>query len=76
MAITLKVKNGTIKLPKNVQKQWKRADVVLFPSHDTLVLKRLQKPLGKLSDIVGRISLPQMKTREIEREITAYRQGK
>ncbi len=75
MATTLKVKNGIIRLPKNVERQWNQADAVLFPSRDTLVVKRVQKPLGKLSDIPNRISLPRMKAREIEREITAYRRG-
>ena len=42
---TTKVKNGTITLPKEFRKSWKGADVFLFSSADTLIVKKVQKPL-------------------------------
>lgn len=42
---TTKVKNGTITLPKEFRKSWKEAEVFIFPSTDTLIVKKIQKPL-------------------------------
>lgn len=39
---TLKVKNGMIKLPKEIQKAWKQAAVLVRFSSDTVILKRVQ----------------------------------
>lgn len=39
---TLKVKNGSIKLPKNLQNAWKDAEVFVRLSGDTVVLKKVQ----------------------------------
>lgn len=41
---TLKVKNGTITLPKELKSNWKNASVFLRVSPDTVVLKKIQRP--------------------------------
>ena len=46
---TLKVKNGTIRLPKELQKAWKNAEVYIRVSEDTAILKRIYQP-GKIFD--------------------------
>jgi len=71
---TLIIKNGMIKLPKGIQRAWKQVEVVIFPSKDTLVVKKVQKPIRKLSEIAERISLSRMSSQEVEKEITSYRQ--
>lgn len=73
---TLKVKNGTITLPKTLQKAWKQAEVILFPSHDTLIVKKVQRPAGKLSGIAHGVSSPLISARELNKEIVAWRKGK
>lgn len=75
-ATTLKVKNGTITLPKALQKAWKQAEVMLFPSDDTLIVKKVQKPAGKLSGVARRVSSPPLSADELNKEIAAYRKGK
>ncbi|MCD6528202.1 hypothetical protein J7K44_01020 [bacterium] len=40
-----KIKNGKIVLPENLQKSWKGRQVFLFPFKDTLIIKKIQKPL-------------------------------
>lgn len=42
---TTKIKNGIIVLPKELKKSWKGAEVFIFPSDDTLVVKKIQRPL-------------------------------
>lgn len=42
---TTKVRNGNISLPEEIRKSWKGADVFIFPSNDTLIVKKIQKPL-------------------------------
>jgi hypothetical protein len=73
---TLKVKNGTIKLPKALQNAWKQAEVILFPSDDTIIVKKVQKPTGKLSGIARRVSSPPMNAQELNKEVAAYRKSK
>jgi len=73
---TAKVKNGMIVLPKELRKSWKGVEVFVFPNKDTLIIKKIQKPLPKLSDLASRIFSPKMSQREIEREIQAYRKKK
>jgi len=41
---TIKIKNGNLILPKELRKSWKGAEVFIFPSDDTLVVKKIQKP--------------------------------
>jgi len=76
MQTTLKVKNGVIRLPKELQKAWKQAEVMLFPSDDTIVVKKLQKLPSKLSEIATRLTLPRSKSGDIEKEIKMHRNGK
>ena len=75
---TAKVKNGEIRiaLPKKLRKTWKGADVFVFPAEDSLLLKRIQKPLAKLSDLASRISSSKMSQKEINKEIQAGRKNK
>lgn len=40
---TLKVKNGTITLPKELQKVWEDADFVVRASYDSVILKKMTK---------------------------------
>lgn len=70
---TLKIINGTIRLPKELQRSWKQAQVLLFPSKDTLIVKKVQKSIQKLSEVAERITLSSMSEREIEKEIAEYR---
>jgi len=73
---TTKVKNGMIILPKEFKKAWKKTEVFIFPSKDTLIIKKIQKPLSRLSDLALRISSPKMGFKEIEKEIQSYRKKK
>lgn len=70
---TAKVKNGTIILPKKLRKAWQKAEVFIFPNPDTLIIKKIQKPLSRLSELPSRISSPKMSQKEIEKEIQACR---
>lgn len=73
-----KVRNGKISfnLPRKLQKTWKEAEVFIFQNEDTVILKRIQKPLAKLSDLVSKISSSRMSQKEINEEIQAYRKNK
>ena len=73
---TTKVKNGTITLPKELRKTWKRAEVFVFSNKDTLIIKKAYKPLSRLSELASRISTPKMSCKEIEKEIQSYRKNK
>lgn len=42
-AIT-KVKNGTIVLPKIIQRSWQGASVFIKPSNDGILIKKVSKP--------------------------------
>lgn|SRR3989338_9143159 len=71
----IKVKNNTVTLPRGLGKTWKNADVALVvpPSDDTLILQRIRKARGRLSEIATRNPLPRMSRQAVNREITAYR---
>ncbi|MGB2762585.1 MAG: hypothetical protein WBC21_03570 [Minisyncoccales bacterium] len=73
---TVKIKNGTITLPEKIRKSWKGAEISIFPSKDTLIVKKIQKPLSKLSDLAQRISSPKMSQKEVEKEVQYYRKNK
>lgn len=75
-AATAKVKNGTITLPKKNFKRPGRKQGFLFFFKDTLIVKKMQKPLSNLSAVAKRISLPKMSKKEIEKEIQNYRKNK
>lgn len=73
----IKILNGAIKLPKFLQKSWAGGNVLLFPSKDTLVVKRIQKPSVKLSETAGRVvALPKFTSRQVQKEIEVYRRGR
>lgn len=42
MTTTLKVKNGVIRLPRQLQRNWSGAEVLVRATNDTVVLKRLR----------------------------------
>jgi len=73
---TTKVKNGIITLPKKLWKAWKKGEIFIFPNKDTLIIKKVQKPLSRLSNLASRISSPKMSQKEIEKEIQTYRKNK
>ncbi len=70
-----KVKNGSITLPKKLWKTWKGAEVFVFPNEDSLVVKKVEKPLSRLSDLASRISSPKMSQKEISKEVQSYRKN-
>jgi len=70
---TAKVINGSLTLPREIGQLWERADVLLVPSDDTLLVKRIGKPLKKLSDVAERIATPAMATNAIQEEVDQYR---
>ncbi len=43
---TGKIKNGAIVLPRSLRKAWQKTDVLVFTADDTLIIKKVQKPLG------------------------------
>lgn len=71
-----KIQNGTIVLPKSLRKTWQKGDVFIFPSQDTLIVKKVQKSLSRLSDLASRVSSPKMTQKEIQKEIQDYRKTK
>jgi virulence-associated protein VagC len=73
---TATIKDGKIILPAKLRKPWKKAKVFIFPSDDTLIVKKAQKPLSNLSDLASRVSLPKMSKKEIEKEIQSFRKNK
>lgn len=75
MSKTLTTKNGSITLPKKLGRKWSNVSVFIVPSKDTLVIKKMQKPLGRLSDIARKNTSRRMSRRTIERQIRAYRRS-
>lgn len=75
-AIT-KIKKNAVSLPRRLRKAWNEADVaVVAPSQgDTLILKRIRKPVQRLSEIAERNTLRPMNRQAVNREIAAYRSG-
>ena len=73
---TATIKDGKITLPEKLRKPWKKAKVFIFPSNDTLIVKKVQKPLSNLSDLASRISSPKISEREIKKEIQSYIKNK
>ena len=71
----LTIKNSVVTLPREFEKRWNNAEVAVVssPTEDTLILKRLQKPVQSLSTIAARNTRPPMSRGTINREIRAYR---
>lgn len=63
-------------LPKKLGKGWEQAKVYIFSTGDTLIWKKAEKSISKLSDIAARITAHKMSQKKIEAEIQAYRQQK
>jgi len=72
-SISTKVKNGVIILPQGIRDAWKEAEILLFPSRTTLIIKRPQKALSPLSGVASKISSKKMTVKEISEEIQEYR---
>ena len=75
---TITVKNNAIRLPGKFRKEWNGLTVaVLVPTRgDTLILKRIAKPLMRLSEIASRNKRARVSRARINREIAAYRAKK
>lgn len=71
----IKIKKNVVSLPRRLRKAWNEADVVVVaPSQgDTLILKRMHKPVQRLSEIAERNALRSMSRQAVNREIAAYR---
>ena len=63
---------STVTLPK----EWKGRKIFIKRYNDTIVIKKVEKPLSKLSDLASRISSLKMSQKEIKREIQSYRKNK
>ena len=73
----VKIKNGAIALPKQIQNAWNKEDeAMLFSSNTFVIVKKVEKAVARLSDIPEYISTPKMPQGEIAKEIRAYRAGK
>ncbi len=72
----LKIKDRILVLPQELKKNWQRAEVFVFPSKDTLILKKIRKPLQNLSEVADRVSSPPLSQKEINKEIATYRKNK
>lgn len=72
MNYQIKIKNQAVVLPK----EWKMGKVSARRFGDTIVIKRAEEPVSKLSEIASRISSAEMTPGEIEKEIKNYRKNK
>jgi len=71
---TAKVINGTLTFPRDLKPQWDNAELLLIQTgDDTMIVKRMEKPLASLSEVAERVSAPAMTSEEIADEIAAYR---
>lgn len=68
-----KIKNGTIVLPKEIQKSWAGIDVFMLPREDSILIKKIEKPQEQLSDLADKVKSPKMSGKEIEQEIEDFR---
>lgn len=39
-----KIKNGAVVLPKEIQKLWRGAELIIIPSQDSVYIKKITKP--------------------------------
>ncbi len=70
---TAKVTKGSLVLPRELLARWENADVLIVPDEDTIIVKRMEKPLQRLTELMERVSSPTMTNEEIVNEIAAYR---
>ena len=73
---TTKIENGTIALPRIIRQNWDKADILIFPSQDTLLIKKIEKSINNLSEIAQRISSKPAVKKIIAKEIKLYRKNK
>lgn len=73
----VKIKNGAIALPKQIQNAWNKEDeALLFYSNTFVIVKKVKKAVSRLSDIPEHTPTPKMTQGAIAKEIRAYRTGK
>jgi hypothetical protein len=74
---TVTIKDNSIRLPEKLRgnKSWNDSKLLMFmpPKGDTLILKRISKPVVKLSFIAKRNKLAPISRTAINKEIAAYR---
>lgn len=70
------IKNGIIVLPKAIRKAWQGANIFLLPGEDSILIKKIEKPLERFSDLADRIKSPKINWGEIENEIRAFGKSK
>lgn len=73
---TTKIKDGKIILPKEIQRSWSREKAFVFSNKDTIVIKKIKKPLSPISNLASRVSSPKMTSEEIQKEIQDYQEEK
>lgn len=66
---TAKVKNGTIVLPKKFRKAWKKADVFMNISGDTILIKRLTQPALSLKEMMDEFRQVARKTKLSKKDV-------
>lgn len=70
MAIqTTKVKNGTIVLPRQFRKSWKKAEVYLNIAGDTILIKRLTKPALTFKEMMDELRRAARKTKLLKKDV-------
>jgi len=73
---TTTIKNGIVSLPQSIRGAWEQADVLIFPTENALLIKKVEKSSMKLSEIADRISPKSMSQEEISKEIKLFRKNK
>lgn len=59
---TARIKNGSVALPKELQKSWKGADVYISGGPDTISIKRLSRPRLDLQEMLNEFRQAAKKT--------------
>jgi len=66
---TTKVKNGTIILPKQFRKAWKKAEVYIDITGDTILIKRLTRPALTLKEMMDEFYRAVRKTKLSKKDV-------
>jgi len=66
---TTKVKNGTIVLPRKFRKAWKKAEVYIDITGDTILIKRLTKPTLTFKEMMNEFYQAARKTRLYKKDV-------
>lgn len=75
MEITKVSREGKIILPPALQSQWKDAQVILNSEQDTLYIKKIQKIDAKEIDQKLKNAGRGLTSKDIDKEVQAYRKG-